>query len=142
MKARLRPCAEISRRIRISRPSGALDRRLHQRAIGAGPDEVGHRAAAQEEADGFHEDRLAGAGLTCQYGEARAELQFELVDDGEALDAEVSNHRMVAESGRRGAANKRQNSIVGVNWAWRATERLNNRELPRYHTFDSYYRAC
>ena len=56
MKARLRPWAEISRRIEDLASVGCLDRRLHQRAVGAGPDEVGHRAAAKEEADGFHED--------------------------------------------------------------------------------------
>ena len=98
MKARLLPCAEISRRIRIFAAVRCLDRRLDHRPIGAGPDEVGHGAAAEEKADGFHEDRFAGTGLTGQYGEAGAELQFELVDDGEALNTEVSDHRMVTVS--------------------------------------------
>ena len=52
-----------------------VDHRLDHRGFGACPDEVGRGAAAEEEADGFHQDRLAGAGLAGQDGEARAELQ-------------------------------------------------------------------
>ena len=114
---------------------GSFNRRLDHRVVGARADEVGHGAAAEEEADGFHEDRLAGAGLAGEYGEARAELQFELVDDGESLDAEVSDHLCQGLPEPRRKSKSMCREFMGRECA---PERLNNRELPRYHTFDSY----
>ena len=63
MNARLRPCAETSRRTMISRPSGPVEDGLDRGRVLAGPDEVGGGAAADEQADRPDEDGLAGAGL-------------------------------------------------------------------------------
>ncbi len=49
----------------------------------AGPDEVAGGAAAEQQADGLDEDRLAGAGLAGQDVEARLELDLDRVDDRE-----------------------------------------------------------
>ena len=84
--ARLRPCAETSRRTIISPPVGRLEDRLDGRGVLAGADEVGGGAAADEQADRADQDGLAGAGFAGQDVQARLELELEPVDDGQVAD--------------------------------------------------------
>ena len=58
----------------------------------AGADEVARRAAAEQQADGLDQDRLAGAGLAGQDVEAGVELDLDRVDDREVRDAEEAEH--------------------------------------------------
>ena len=52
-------------------PIGVLEDRFDGRLRFTGADEIGGGARAEQEADGFDEDRLAGPGLPRQYVEAR-----------------------------------------------------------------------
>ena len=63
----------------------------------AGADQVARRAAAEQQADRFDQDRLAGAGLAGQDVEAGVELDLDRVDDREVLDAEEAEHRKERE---------------------------------------------
>ena len=70
MKARLRPCAVISRRTSSSSPPFSKIASIVAGVL-AGPDEVAGRPAAEQQADGFDQNRLAGAGFARQDVEAR-----------------------------------------------------------------------
>jgi len=58
----------------------------------ARPDQVGRRARAEQEAHGFNEDGLAGAGLPRQHVEAGLELDLDGFDHREVADAEEAQH--------------------------------------------------
>ena len=73
--------------------------RLDRRELLAGPHQVARRAGAEQQADGLDEDRLAGAGLARQHGEAGVELDLEPLDDGEMLDAQIAQHGGSRETG-------------------------------------------
>ena len=92
MNARLRPCAEISRRTRTSAAIRRLEDRLNRGRILAGPHEVGRRTAPGQEADRLDDDRFACSGLAGQDVQAGLELDVEGVDDGQAADAEEPEH--------------------------------------------------
>ena len=92
MNARLRPCAEISRRTIISSAVWRFEDRFDGGQVFTGADEVGGGAAADEQADGAHQDALACPGFAGQDGEARPELQLEAVDDCKVLDAQKAEH--------------------------------------------------
>ena len=92
MNARLRPCAVISRRTISSSPPRSKMASIVA-ASSPGADEVGRRAAAEEQADRFDEDRLAGAGFAGEDVEAGLELDLDGVDDREVADAEEAKHR-------------------------------------------------
>ena len=47
----------------------------------AGADELGRRAAAKQQPDRFHEDRLPGTGLAGEDVQAGVELQLDGIDD-------------------------------------------------------------
>src|SRR4030095_12865 len=71
---------------------GLLEDGLDGRGVLPGPDQIRAGASADEEPDGAHEDRFAGAGLARQYIQAGLELQLELVDDRQVMDAEEPDH--------------------------------------------------
>ena len=99
MNARLRPCAVISRRTSSSSPP--LSKIASMVAdVFAGADEVARRAAAEEQADRFDEDRLAGPGFAGQDVQAGVELDLDRVDDREALDARKRSMRKSENSNR------------------------------------------
>jgi hypothetical protein len=49
-------------------------------------------SAAEEKANGFHEDRFAGARLACEDVERRFKLDSDRLDDRQVTDGEISNH--------------------------------------------------
>ncbi len=57
------------------------------RARAALAHQAGIAALAQHQGQGIDQDRLAGAGLPGERGEARLELEVEAVDDDEVADA-------------------------------------------------------
>ena len=91
--ARLRPCAETSRRTISSAPSGVfedgLDRRLSSpvRTRSAEARPPTSRPTAPTRID------LPAPGLPGQHVQARLELELEAVDDGEVADGEEAEHR-------------------------------------------------
>ncbi|MNT47886.1 hypothetical protein D3C72_1846360 [compost metagenome] len=48
---------------------------------------------AQHQGQGVDQDRLAGAGLAGEDGEARGEIQVERIDDDEIADGQAAQHR-------------------------------------------------
>ena len=66
-------------------------------AIGA--NEIGGGALAAQQADGAHDDALAGAGLAGEHVHAGLERQLQLVDDGEVADAQLAKHGSVMADG-------------------------------------------
>ena len=91
MNARLRPCAVISRRTSSSSPPLSKIASMVAGVL-AGADEVARGAAAEQQADGLDEDRLAGAGLARQDVQAGVELDLDRVDDREVPDAQEAEH--------------------------------------------------
>ena len=71
-----------------------LDRELggHLGALGAGADHRGVGALPERERERVDQDRLPGAGLAGERGEAGLELEVEPVDDGEIPDREGDEH--------------------------------------------------
>ena len=61
-------------------------------ALGAGAHHAAVGAVAEAEAEGIHEDGLAGAGLAGDDGEAGREFQLQVLDDGELADAQQTQH--------------------------------------------------
>ena len=92
MKERLRPwlrdLAADDQLAAVASLEDGFDGRLRL----AGPDQVGGRAAAEQQADGLDEDRLAGAGLPGQDVEAGLELDLDGLDDRQVPDAEEAEH--------------------------------------------------
>lgn len=60
-----------------------------------GPDQVAVGALAQEEAESADEDGLARAGFAGNGDKARRELEGEIIDEGEILDAQADEHGVV-----------------------------------------------
>ena len=92
MNARLRPCAETSRRTMTSRPSARSKTAWMVACVFAGAHEVGAGAAADQQVDGFDEDGLAGAGFAGEDVEAGLELDLEVIDDRQMAHAEEAKH--------------------------------------------------
>ncbi len=65
-KARLRPCAVTSRRTIDLAAVGGFEDGLDGGEVFAGADQVVRSAAAEQQAHGADQHRLAGAGLSCQ----------------------------------------------------------------------------
>ena len=84
---------------------GAVVRQLHggfhHCPVGPRPHEVARCPAADEDAEGADDDRLAGAGLPGQHVEPGPELDLDLLDDGQVPDAEGVNHDRTARRGAR-----------------------------------------
>ena len=92
MNARLRPCEVISRRRMISRPSAVVEDGFQRGSVLAGPDEVGRRPPADQQADGADDDGLAGAGLAGEDVQPGLELQLELIDHCQVAYGEKAKH--------------------------------------------------
>ena len=58
------------------------------RPVGPGAHHFLRSPVAEKQVDGVDDDRLAGARLAGEHVEARAESQFQLVDDRQVADAE------------------------------------------------------
>src|SRR5690606_25443179 len=85
----------------------ALEQHADLGALGAVADDARVRAIAEHEAERVDENRLARARLAGHDAHAVAELELDLVDDGEALDADEAQHRPAvtasAANGRTGS---------------------------------------
>ena len=77
---------------------GLGERRLDVGLVAARPDERGVRAAAEQQADGLGEDRLAGARLARQHVQARVQRQARGAHEHEVLDDELLEHQRVKAS--------------------------------------------
>ena len=71
----------------------ALEQRLHERAVGAGPHQFVAALLPEQQADGLRQQALAGSGLPGDDVEARRELQPGGRDQDEVVDAQFSEHR-------------------------------------------------
>jgi hypothetical protein len=60
-----------------------------QAALAARAHDGGVRAAAKQQPDRVDDDGFPGAGLACEYREARTKRDVELVDDGEIADTQL-----------------------------------------------------
>ena len=58
----------------------------------AAADQVAARAATQGEADGLHQQTLAGAGLAGHHVQPGGERQFQFVDQGDVTDVQQAQH--------------------------------------------------
>ena len=74
-----------------SRRAAAAARRPPPGRSRTGPGRVG--PAAEEQAEPGHDHRLAGAGLAGHHGQARAELERDVLDDAEAADTDLVTAR-------------------------------------------------
>ena len=79
----------------LARPrgGGTLEDRLDDRAVFAGPDQLGGSPRPEQQPQRVDEDRFAGARLAGQEAQAGAELQLQLGDDGYVTDPEQLEHR-------------------------------------------------
>ena len=73
-------------------PVRRFEDRLNGGAFLTGAHQVGRRAPADEQADGFDEDRLPRPGFTREHVQAGREFEVEAIDDGEVLDGEKPQH--------------------------------------------------
>ena len=91
----------------------AVEDRFDGRRVLAGPHEVARRSPAEQQADGFDQNRLAGAGFARQDVQARVEFDLDRVDDGEVPDAKEAEHdgRCVRRTERKG---KNSNRNIGL----------------------------
>ena len=69
-----------------------LEERLDRGDGLTGPHEVGGRTSPEQEADGLDQNRLAGARLAGQRGEAAVELDLDGLDHREVADAQQAEH--------------------------------------------------
>ena len=109
--ARDRPSAEICRAISsrpssISPPSSStrsrkgrarrvdVDHALHPRGLRSGAHRTGVCAAAEQQAQGGDDHRLAGPGLAGDDGQSRGDLEDRLLDHPERGDAELLKHSL------------------------------------------------
>ena len=69
-----------------------VEERFHLRLLGARPDLLGAGAAAEHERERADDNRFAGTGLAGQHVEAGIELDLQLVDEDEVLDAQRNQH--------------------------------------------------
>src|SRR4029453_9382339 len=79
-----------------------LEQRLNCCRVLAGSHTLARRAATEQQADGFDEDRLARAGFTRQDVEAGVEIDLEPLDDGQVFDAQIPQHGEKAGECREG----------------------------------------
>ena len=81
--ARLQPLrnTRFASDVELGRQFGPITPRAHHARVGP---------AAKQQPERIDQDRLAGAGLSGQRGEARLELEFEAVDDHEIADRQGS----------------------------------------------------
>ena len=70
-----------------------------RRLVGAAAHQAGVGARAGGQTQRIEDDRLAGAGLAGERGQARPERQVEALDQDDIADAEANQHgrRMTAE---------------------------------------------
>ena len=74
------------------RAGGDGEARLDGRSVGIAPNDIGLRACAAYQQEGVDQDGLAGAGLAGEHVEPRSKLDGRAFDDGEVLDAQLSQH--------------------------------------------------
>ena len=71
---------------------GVLRHRLHHRPLRAGPHQARRCPRPPQQAQGAHQDRLAGAGLAGQDREAGVQLELQAIDDRQVSNAEKADH--------------------------------------------------
>ena len=79
---------------------GCGETAFDDRAVGTRPDPGGVGAGTAEQVQPGHHHRLAGAGLTGQYGQAAVELADGRADRTQRLDADFSQHSVSTEPRR------------------------------------------
>ena len=87
---------------------GRLELRDDRALLGAGAHEAAVAAAAQGQAQRIQDDRLAGAGLAGEHGQAAGEAELEALDQHDVADREAFQHRRLRGRGlRAGGQNRR-----------------------------------
>ena len=76
----------------LPRLESALGHRLHHRPVGSLAHQVAVAPGPHQEGQGVHQEGLARAGLAGEDREARAQLDGEILDQGEVLDAQGCEH--------------------------------------------------
>ena len=77
-----------------------LEDRFDRRGVLAGAHQVARGASPEQQADGFDEDRLAGAGLAGQDVEAGVEFDLDRVNHRKVLNAQEAKHGEASEMAR------------------------------------------
>ena len=72
--------------------AAAFETGLDRRRVLAGAHEIARRASAEQQADGFDEDRLPCPGFASQDVQAGVELDFDGVDHREMPNAQEAKH--------------------------------------------------
>ncbi len=67
--------------------------------VGAGAEQLGRAALAEQKAQRFEQQRLAGAGLSGPGAEARPQFDAHVLDESQVLDEEFSQHRRCHHTG-------------------------------------------
>ena len=70
----------------------AVEDRLDSCRLFARPHEVARRAPPDEQPDSTYEDRLARPGFAREHGQARLELELEVVDHGQISNGKEPQH--------------------------------------------------
>ncbi len=79
--------------------SATLEHRGELGAVGAGAQLALLEAVAEQQRERVEQDRLAGAGLAGEDGEAAVELEVERLDDDEVADRDQPQHARVPDGG-------------------------------------------
>ena len=66
--------------------------RVHGGDVPTGANQILCGSSAEQQADGFNEDGLSGAGFPGQHREARRELELQFVNDDEVADRQRNQH--------------------------------------------------
>ena len=96
--------------------------RLDNGFCGLAANQVGSRPIAQGQAEGLHEQAFARARLSGNHIQAGLERQFEIIDQGQILDVQMTQHRTVSRAllspaqatPRRDASSRRSLNILAI----------------------------
>jgi hypothetical protein len=91
-EARLRPCAEISRRTITSRPFAVSKIAWTEARSSPVRTKVGARASTHQEVDGFDEHGLARARFAREHVQAWTEFDVEPIDHGQMTHTQEAQH--------------------------------------------------
>ncbi len=80
---------------------------------GARAEQLQIGAAAEGEAEGIQQDRLAGAGLAGQHGEAGIDLEIQAVDEDDVANRQVQQHRRSAAGHQNTALSQEPSFLIG-----------------------------
>ncbi len=84
----------------------------HLALLGAVAHQRGVAARAERQREGIEQDRLAGAGLAGQHGEAAREIDIEPIDQDDVADREAGEHASCPTSCRTRTGHPRLTLII------------------------------